>query len=212
MLIGVYGAGGHGREVMSLARAQLSESGKAVFVDDRAPLGVLNGHHVMRWADFIEDCDPEKYISIAVANSLIREYLRDKCVQAGVAFASLRASNVIVMDQTTIGEGAILSPFVTITSNVRVGRQFHANMYSYIAHDCMIGNYVTFAPAVRCNGNVLIEDHAYIGTGAVLRQGQPGNPLVIGQGAVIGMGAVVTRNVPPGVTVVGNPARPLVKE
>ena len=33
---------------------------------------------------------------------------------------------------------------------------------------------LTFAPGVKCNGNVLIEDHAYIGTGAVLKQGKPG--------------------------------------
>ena len=70
---------------------------------------------------------------------------------------------------------------------------------------------MTFAPAVRCNGNIVIEDHAYIGTGAVIKQGQPDRPLVIGRGAVVGMGAVVTKNVPPGVTVVGNPARPLVR-
>jgi acetyltransferase-like isoleucine patch superfamily enzyme len=52
-----------------------------------------------------------------------------------------------------------------------------------------------------------VEDHAYIGTGAILRQGQPGAPLVVGRGAVVGMGAVVTKNVAPGKTVVGNPAR-----
>ncbi|MBM3523643.1 MAG: acetyltransferase, partial [Alphaproteobacteria bacterium] len=52
-----------------------------------------------------------------------------------------------------------------------------------------------------------IEDHAYIGSNAVLLQGKPGAPLVIGRGAIVGMGAVVTRNVAPGTTVVGNPAR-----
>lgn len=73
-----------------------------------------------------------------------------------------------------------------------------------MAHDSVLGDFM-------CNGNVVVEDHAYIGTGAVIKQGQPGQPLVIGRGAVVGMGAVVTKSVPPGATVVGNPARVLVK-
>jgi acetyltransferase-like isoleucine patch superfamily enzyme len=92
------------------------------------------------------------------------------------------------------------------------GKQLRdANLYSYVEHDCVIGDFVTFAPGVKCNGNIMIEDHAYIGTGAIIKQGKLGEPLVIGRGATVGMGAVVTKSVPPGVTVVGNPARPLVK-
>jgi acetyltransferase-like isoleucine patch superfamily enzyme len=60
---------------------------------------------------------------------------------------------------------------------------------------------------VCCNGNVHIGDGAYVGTGAVLRQGTSEKPLVIGENAVIGMGAVVTKDVAPGTTVVGNPAK-----
>jgi acetyltransferase-like isoleucine patch superfamily enzyme len=85
-------------------------------------------------------------------------------------------------------------------------------MYSYVAHDCRIGDYVTFAPGVKCNGHIVIHDFAYIGTGAVLKPGSYGSPLVIGEGAVIGMGAVVTKNVGAGEVVAGNPARPLVKK
>jgi acetyltransferase-like isoleucine patch superfamily enzyme len=115
------------------------------------------------------------------------------------------------MDDVVMGEGALLCPFVTITSNIRIGTAFHANLYSYVEHDCVIGDYVTFAPGVKCNGNVHIEDHAYIGSGAVIKQGALAEPLVIGRGAVVGMGAVVTKSVPAGVTVVGNPARIMVK-
>ena len=67
----------------------------------------------------------------------------------------------------------------------------------------------TFAPGVFCNGNVHVGDHAYVGTGAMLRNGTPDRPLVIGEGAVVGMGAVVTKDVAPHTTVVGNPARVL---
>jgi acetyltransferase-like isoleucine patch superfamily enzyme len=119
----------------------------------------------------------------------------------------VKAANVVVMDDVQIGPGAVLCPFVTLTSNIRIGQQFHANLYSYVEHDCVIGDFVTFAPGVQCNGNVVVEDHAYIGAGAMLRQGKPGEPLVIGRGALVGMGAVVTRSVTPGTTVVGNPAR-----
>ena len=61
---------------------------------------------------------------------------------------------------------------------------------------------MTLAPGSIINGNVLIEDYAYIGAGSVIKQG-----LTIGQGSTVGMGSVVIRDVGPGETVVGNPAR-----
>ncbi|POC04420.1 acetyltransferase, partial [Vibrio vulnificus] len=103
-----------------------------------------------------------------------------------------------ILDANEIGEGAILCPFTMITSNAKIGKGFHANIYSYVAHDCVIGDYVTFAPNVMCNGNVHVHDHAYIGTGAVIKQGTPNKPLIIGEGAVVGMGAVVTKSVKAG--------------
>ena len=214
-LYAVYGAAGCGRGIMPLARAQLQRDGIPVeclvFVDDSPAAETVNGHRVLTYAEFKDSVASEKYIALAIANSRVRERLA-LCVAAdGMIPWSVRAENLVMMDAVTLGDGALLSPFVTLTSNIRVGRYFHANLYSYVEHDCVVGDYVTFAPGVKCNGNVCVEDHAYIGTGAVIRQGKPGKPLVIGKGAVVGMGAVVTKDVAPGVTVVGNPARPLVK-
>jgi sugar O-acyltransferase (sialic acid O-acetyltransferase NeuD family) len=211
-LYGVYGAGGCGRGIMPLLREQLrGVDARLVFIDDGAREGSINSHEVWSWARFMEEPAERRAACLAVANSRVREQLFERCIEATVEITAIRAANAVEMDDVEIGPGALISPFVTFTSNIRIGRAFHANLYSYVEHDCRIGDFVTFAPGVHCNGNVHIHDHAYVGTGAVIRQGTAERPLVIGESAVIGMGAIVTRDVPAGVTVVGNPARPLVK-
>jgi sugar O-acyltransferase (sialic acid O-acetyltransferase NeuD family) len=210
----IFGASGCGRGVLPLVREQLQASLAAgeydlVFVDDHPPAPVVNGHRVLTYAQWLSEPASSRQINVAIANSRVREHLVQRCLADGVDFYQARAANVVQLDEVELGEGAVLCPFVTLTSNIRIGRHFHANLYSYVEHDCVIGDFVTFAPGVMCNGHVHIEDHAYIGAGAMIKQGLPGKPLVIGRGAVVGMGAVVTKSVPPGVTVVGNPARPL---
>lgn len=210
-LYAVYGASGCGRGIMPLAREQLALVGVAadrlVFVDDAPTTDLLNGHRVLTYAQYLATPASQRFVVLAIANSAVREKLAAQCAQDGVQAWSVQASNVVIMDAVELGTGAALSPFVTLTSNIRIGQHFHANLYSYVEHDCVIGDFVTFAPGVQCNGNVVVEDHAYIGAGAVIKQGKPGQPLVIGRGATVGMGAVVTKSVPAGATVVGNPAR-----
>lgn len=214
-LYAVYGASGFGREIMPLARAQLSRIGvspdRLYFIDDNPSASVINGQMALNYDEFIEIPAAQRYIAIAIANSSVRETLAAKLEKDQVIPWAISAANTTILDEVVMAEGGILCPFVTITSNACIGKYFHANIYSYVAHDCVIGDFVTFAPGVKCNGNVTIEDHAYIGTGAILRQGTPDKPLVVGKGAIVGMGAVVTKDVPPYTTVVGNPARPLVK-
>lgn len=212
--VAIFGASGCGRGVMPLARQQWASSGELhqlVFVDDHPHAAECNGHRVLTYSEWLAQPASSRHINIAIANSAVRQKLMERCLADGVHFFEVRAANVVQLDNVQLGEGAILCPFVTLTSNIRIGRHFHANLYSYVEHDCVIGDFVTFAPGVKCNGNVVVEDHAYIGSGAVIKQGQPGKPLMIGRGAVVGMGAVVTKSVPPGVTVVGDPARAFIK-
>lgn len=209
-LFGIYGAGGCGRGILPLAREQLKNDRdyELMFVDDGAAGSTINGHKVLSFDEFAS-AGGERHVALAVADSRLRAKLAEKCAGEGIEFFSVWSKDAVRMDDVEIGEGALISPFVTLTSNIRIGAHFQANLYSYVEHDCVIGDFVTFAPRVACNGNIHIGDHAYIGTGAVIRQGRSGAPLRIGEGAVVGMGAVVTKDVPPGATVVGVPARPI---
>ncbi|WP_180104987.1 acetyltransferase [Acinetobacter sp. YH12108] len=212
----IYGASGCGRSLMPVARQQLQRqniNAEIYFIDDSLIEEMtVNGHTALNYAAFKALKADKKTVLIAIANSQIREKIAKKLEQDAIELWTVQADNVVLMDEVEIAAGAALSPFVTITSNIKIGKCFHANLYSYVEHDCVIGDYVTFAPGVKCNGNIHIQDHAYIGAGAVIKQGIPDRPLVIGKGAVVGMGAVVTKSVPPGVTVVGNPARILEKK
>jgi sugar O-acyltransferase (sialic acid O-acetyltransferase NeuD family) len=212
-IIGIYGASGFGREVAPVISSNAKESGaEIVFIDDNADAAAsVNGRKICSWPQFLALDATDKSVAIAIADAHIRSLLAERCREQMIRSFDVVATNVFVGDDVAIGEGHILQPFVTLTSNISIGRYFHANIYSYVAHDCKIGDFVTFAPGVMCNGNVHIADRAYIGTGAVLKQGTPEKPLIVGAGATVGMGAVVTKDVPPGVTVVGNPARILEK-
>jgi len=211
-LYAVYGASGCGRGLLPVVRAELAaraEPASLVFVDDAAHGQTINGHVVLSYDALLASSSRPRYVNVAIANAAVRRQLFERCLADGLLPFTIRASNVVVMDDVEVGPGAALSPFVTLTSNIRIGVAFQANLYAYVEHDCVIGDYVTFGPGVHCNGNVVIEDDAYVGAGAVIRHGRPGAPVVIGRGAVVGMGAVVTRSVEPGAVVVGNPARPL---
>ena len=210
-LIGIYGASGFGREVLPLVREQYQEA-QICFIDDGTTLSELNGYNIYTYQVYLDISNYRKSVVFAIADGKIREILEHKCHQDNVEILSVKAANSIALDEIELGEGSIFCHFTQLTSNIKIGKQFHANIYSYVGHDCIIGDYVTFAPKVQCNGNVHIEDHAYIGTGAIIKQGTPKKPLVIGKGAIVGMGAVVTKSVAAGVTVIGNPARPLTKE
>jgi sugar O-acyltransferase (sialic acid O-acetyltransferase NeuD family) len=210
-VLGVFGVGGFGREVMPLIRSMVSESQELdlthfVFVDDKKEKKIVNNYPVLSFDEFCHIESGPKSIAVAIAGSNARKSIHSRMQERGVHSCSVLASNSVQLQDVQIGEGCILCPFTTITSNVNIGKLFHLNLYSYVAHDCCIGDYVTFAPSVKCNGHVIIEDEVYVGTGAVIKQGRPGRPLVIGKGAKIEAGSYVTKDVEPGTTVFGNPA------
>jgi len=212
-IYGVYGASGCGRGVAPLLEQELKKRNnvKIVFIDDANRDEFVNDLPIWTYEKFVQSNIKIKHVTIAIASSEIRRALAAKCATDNLDFHTIKSDQHVRMKKVRVGKGSIFSPYTTLTSNIQIGQHFHCNIGSYVEHDCIIGDFVTFAPAVRCNGNVHIEDHAYIGAGAILKQGTADKPLRVGAGAIVGMGAVVTKDVAPGAVVVGNPARCLEK-
>lgn len=187
------------------------EKWEICFVDINPSLRLLNAVPVLDQEEFFSLNAELSAFNVAISNSRLREKIALQAQVAESKAVSIQARSALIYDDVTIGGGAIICANTMITSNVKIGCFFHLNIFSYVAHDCVIGDYVTFGPGAKCNGNVHIGDHAYIGAGAIIREGSRDHPLTIGANSVIGMGSVVTRDVPPNTTLVGNPARPLNK-
>jgi sugar O-acyltransferase (sialic acid O-acetyltransferase NeuD family) len=219
MAYAVYGAGGFAREVAPFLRRYWLQNeasfpdpyeGEAdiVFVDDSNDRAQeVNSQRVISFDELTSPEHRLRKVIVAIGSGTIREKIENECKSAGLMIATAFAPSSIILDEVSVGDGSVICDHVTLTSNITVGLSFQANLYSYVGHDCIIGDYVTFAPRVNCNGNVHIGSHVYVGTGASIIQGTSEEPLTIGDGAIIGMGAVVTKPVPARTLVAGNPAR-----
>jgi len=195
--------------LLEMVRERHGDSVDVVFIDDAPASSQVNGIRVVDTESFLATRRAMRFFNVTLANPYARMAVCERFLEAGVKPVSIISRRALVMGPAEIGEGSIVCAFCTITTNIRIGRFFHANIYSYVEHDAVIGDYVTFAPRVNCYGNVTIKDLAYIGAAAAIRQGDYGAPTVIGRGATVGMGAVVLNSVLDGDTVVGNPAKPI---
>jgi acetyltransferase EpsM len=115
---------------------------------------------------------------------------------------SFISNNTPVGVNVSIGNGVIVNPRSSISSDATIGDCVLINCNTGVGHDVVIGNYCSVLGSASINGDVVIEDKVVVGSGAIIHPGK-----TIGEGAVIGMGAVVFRNVKTNTTVVGNPAK-----
>jgi sugar O-acyltransferase (sialic acid O-acetyltransferase NeuD family) len=132
-------------------------------------------------------------------------------IQRGLAAQGLRPlvaqhRSAFVAGSARVGPGSQILAHAVVAVDALLGEACIVNTAATVDHECILGDGVHVCPGAHLAGLVSVGDEVTIGTGAIILP-----RLSIGAGATIGAGAVVTANVPAGVCVVGNPARPLEK-
>lgn len=131
-----------------------------------------------------------------------------------------------------IGDGTRIWQFAVVLEGARIGRNCNICAHTFIEGDVIIGDNVTIKCGVQLWNGLRVGDNVFIGPNVTFcndKYPQSGNhefellqtvveenvsiganatilPGVrLGRGCVIGAGSVVTKDIPDGITVVGNP-------
>lgn len=105
------------------------------------------------------------------------------------------------------GRGNVVTAGVAMTCDIEIGDFNLFNLNMTVGHDGVVGSYNVLNPSVNISGGVRIGDRVLVGTGSQVLEN-----LSVGSDSTIGAGAVVRANVEAGQTVVGIPARPVVRK
>jgi len=211
MKLCIYGAGGFGKEVFDIAfrinedNLQWSE---IFFADDDEKLG---GSFYSTYTYSFEyimnnmDCSGIEF-TIAVGEPALRSKIFDKLQDERLNFATIVDPSSIISKTSQVDEGVIIAPNCMVSSSVVLEKNVTINCQSIIGHDSIIGENSFISSMVTVGGNCTVNRNSYIGIGAQIKNG-----LSIGSEAIIGMGSIVHKNIPDSIIVIGNPARPILK-
>tara|TARA_R110002012_G_scaffold277507_2_gene464739 strand:- start:24029 stop:24655 length:627 start_codon:yes stop_codon:yes gene_type:complete len=145
----------------------------------------------------------DKRFSLGLGNPMLRKQMAEKFMVLGGELTSIISTSAKVGSfNTIINKGCQIMQGVIITNDVYLGQGVLVNLNSTISHDCQIGDFTEIACNVSIPGRCSIGKNVFIGSNATLMP-----DINIGDNSIIGAGTVVIKDVPPNVTVVGNPNR-----
>ncbi len=201
MRVVLVGAGGQAREQAWVARA-LGHEVVGFVVSDPTRKGAHDSPSIgdLGWLRG----DGWDAVAIAIGTPRVRLKLAAELAPVvGDRWISLVHPSVPYDRETCrIGVGAYVGPGAVLTVGVDVGDHAMVNFGATVGHETRIGRGCVVNPGANLSGGVVLGDGVLVGTGAQILQYR-----VVGDFATVGAGAVVTRDVLPGVTVIGVPAR-----
>ncbi len=141
---------------------------------------------------------------IAIGNNRVRGIKYNLFKNAGFEMLSIVHPKALIDTEVVYGDNVIIEMGTAIHTHSKIGNNVFLGGDALIGQHNIIGNHVLVGGNASFGGAVVVEDYASIGVGSSIKPG-----VTIGKGAVVGVGAVVIKDVEPGTTVVGVPAKPI---
>ena len=160
---------------------------------------------VVHWVDDLEGLSACHHLICGIGTTKRRGYV-EQVARYGMPFATLVHPSARISRTSRIGAGSILSVNAIVAAQTTLGNHVIMNRGASVGHHTVVGDYVTIGPGTNIAGACTVGDGCYVAMGATII-----DRVRVGANSIVGAGAVVTKDVPPGVQVVGVPAR-VVKE
>jgi len=203
MKVFCYGASGHGKVVADIVA--LSAMELLGFIDDDAlKTGTrLAGFPVIGTATALPGLLTQGAAAIVtIGSNQTRTAKATELAQQGFHLAKAIHPSAVVAHDVVVGAGTVIMAGAIVNSGSRIGANVIVNTGATLDHDCILADGVHISPGANLAGGVVVGMNTHVGIRASVIQG-----IKTGSEAIIGAGATVIRDVPPGVTVVGSPAR-----
>jgi sugar O-acyltransferase (sialic acid O-acetyltransferase NeuD family) len=180
----------------------------ALFDNDPAALSPFEGvplyHGVAGFEDWLHTSSRSDFQGLAaIGDNVDRVEVHELFVSRGIRLAQAIHRTAFIAGDAVIGQGAQILARATVCTRVVVGDSVLVNTAASVDHECVLGRGAQVGPGAVLAGGVTLEEYAFVGAGAVVLP-----RISIGSNSTVGAGALVTKNVPPGIVVAGNPARP----
>lgn len=200
--IAIYGAGGLGKEVLTIINAINKVSPAYNFIgyfdDTKAGERIVGGISALnQWKAPLS-------LIVAIGAPKIKKSIIQSIVNPQVKYEIIIHPQAIIgdLEKVIIRKGAVIAAGSILTTDIEIGEHVLINLNTTIGHDSTVGDFTSIMPGVNVAGGVHIESSVLIGSGVNII-----NAVTIESNAIVGAGAVVIKDVRKSTTVVGVPAK-----
>ena len=199
----IIGAGGFGHELHAMlwdVFTSKSHRFKGFLADQTDPRATRLGP-ILATPEAYEPAETDR-ILLAIGDMEARRRISESLAQRGGQFASYIHPTAFIVRTATIGVGAVIYPYATVSNEAQLDNHVHLNYYASVGHNAKVGCCCLLAPYATLNGFSVLEEDVYVSTHATVVVGQR-----VGARSKISANSAVMRDVPTDSMVFGVPGR-----